>query len=320
MMPKTKTIQDELIEALKGLTLKLEVKVVEVVASVPKIDTPDADFRPPREPINSTDEQKQEPPRQLFDRRLEAPSKVTQEPTLQAEAESKLPTDNGLDAALRRQLSQESKESPAPTVATVVRETIQQQVVKQVPVPAKVEPPKVLTPKAPAKPTLVKGELKIGSKFKAFITMDDSVKPPIISIPYNNDMLVEMSKKMSDMVASIDALPLANTINPGDLIFGKSLQDNTWYRAVVESADEFSYDVHFFDWGIREKLSLKRIRLLTLSEFGLSKYPACAVKVKFTNIPDAATKLAEQEEAIAVRVESYDDKTDTYSIEALELP
>jgi hypothetical protein len=171
----------------------------------------------------------------------------------------------------------------------------------------------------PASTTLVKGSLKIGSTLRTCcIWADDSKTPPVPYISYDSNRLTEITSMITDMAMSIESQQLVNSIDVGDIVFAKSKDDNAWYRAIVESVGVEDCTVYLFDWGLTETLDLTRIRRLAVLELGLSKQPAVALKIKINNEPGALVdRFLECETLFDIRVDSYDDFDETYSITIL---
>lgn len=174
-------------------------------------------------------------------------------------------------------------------------------------------------PPSPSDGPLIRGELKIGAEVVSYcVSVDDRDEPPAAYVAYNTDKLIEIGNLISDLVSDIEGLPEVTTFNIGDIILGKATEDNRWYRCNVEGIYKDHVDVFYFDWGLREKLEKSRTRHLKYPGLGLSKHPACAVKLQFLNdIPELIEEVLSCESAFKMRVETYDVDSEAYKVTLL---
>ena len=69
----------------------------------------------------------------------------------------------------------------------------------------------------------------------------------------------------------------------GQLCLGQYTLDNQWYRAYVERANakDSTYDVFFIDYGNKEKLPSKRVRVM---DAALAAVPAQAIQACLAHV------------------------------------
>lgn len=164
------------------------------------------------------------------------------------------------------------------------------------------------------KPKYPRGSMSIGTEMRTVcVAVSDSI-PPVAHIAYDSEEIANITNSIMDISSEIELEPEVSTVHVGDIVFAKSTEDNEWYRAIVEAIKEQVYiKVHYLDWGLSETLSSKRIRRLNRPELGLSQHPACAVRIMFSNEdhPKFEEVLSCQVE-FNMKVVSYDESTQIY--------
>lgn len=311
--------REDIIEALKGLTFRFEVKIVDIV--------PPGSHDNPTPPVPEKGDETG--PKQISFGKL-AP-KEQQRPTLtnsnvspveiQEASTVRVPDIPREVSEPPKNLSRPSEDFTAPKLEKVLTEIPSEEPPKEEVKPA----PRVTLdspiknvqekPKVQAKPPLIRGAMKIGTTVTTFcISVDDKTSPPVSFVTYDNEKLLEITKSIQDVSLDIETQPEVSSIEVGDIVFAKSQDDNAWYRAIIEAVEDEKVRVYFFDWGLRETLSYKRVRRLTQPSLGLSQFPACALKVKFSNEPGPLLNEALKcESEFQMKVDSYDEASETYT-------
>lgn len=164
--------------------------------------------------------------------------------------------------------------------------------------------------------TLNRGELKIGSTVDSCcIAVDEEEDPPVAYAAYDSVRLIEIGNKIDEKLGDIEKLPPVTTPEVGDIVFGRSQEDNKWYRSVVEEVSKNSVKIFFFDWGLREDLPKSHIKHLMYSDLGLSENPACALKLHFLNRdPQIIQEVLMCDSGFRMKVESYDNTKESYNV------
>jgi len=307
---------NELVEALKGLTFKVEIKIVDVVqAATPTVTAttkPTLKLSPAE--LSSDISSKLPPSHQISSQNSSSNHSLADKPSINEPLPtSKLPLDKpSVDKILQPETSSGkllTKEpprcEPAPREPTPI---------KQVP-----NKPQFVKPLA-SKSGLIRGDLKIGSVLRTYcIAVDDRSEPPTAYISYDDKKLMKIAELISDIADDIESQPKVSSVNVGDIVFAKSQDDNLWYRSCVEKVDGENINIVFFDWGLREQLKNDRIRHLMTPDLGLSKYPACALKLTFTNTSKSLLdEVFKCESEFKMRVDSYDENNESYVVTILE--
>lgn len=351
-MATNKQTEKSIIEALKGLTFKIEIKITDIVgadrssaatetpataptAAQPRVVTPAHVSGASRvsTKINTT----------LYDQALVAtPAPEPGNLSATGSARSTLPK----APELAQQASTPDSvvvERPEPVVPQVPNPNVHpasstEEPIKARPTPSQpaaiastkaIEKPPIVAPKQSApnnaqqvdvkqaqKPRYPTGSVKIGTQMRTIcIAVDETVNPAVAYIAYDSQEIANITNAITDISDEIESDPEVSSLHVGDIVFAKSIEDNNWYRAIIEEIKEQVYiKVHYFDWGLGETLSIKRIRRLNRLELGLSKHPACAVKVQFTNATEQKLNdvLSCQVE-FDIKVMSYDEASQVYS-------
>lgn len=330
---KQNSYEKTIIDALKGLTFKIDIKITDVIASdkvsaaktpSPRtsLDTASA-LSPAPAPVKAPAPPTPPAPAlapalhpglapSLDPAPVPDPVKATAPPTPPAPAlaRASAPAQASVRAPTPLQAPEPSA-TPAPSRAPEPAST------PRVPEPAP-------TPRAPESPPApapivrapMTGSLRIGTQMRTIcVAVDETVTPTIAYIAYDSQEIANITNAITDISSEIESDPEVTSVHVGDIVFAKSIEDNNWYRAIIEEIKEQVYiKVHYFDWGLGETLSIKRIRRLNRLELGLSKHPACAVRVRFVNETDQ--KL---DDVLSCQVEfdmivvSYDEATQIYS-------
>lgn len=356
--------RQDIIDALKGLTFKFEVKIADVVPS--SVD--EENGSPPvdqREDQGSTSQQevkkftlsgdakvhidgldkvrppvvKEEkklsdfidPSKELKDAMMDLnprPKSIPQEIQGAEEVKALLPEKkqepevNSTEVKVIVAEKQfEAPKRPMFTPSQVIERKVELKENKPISEKAQVLPPKTETSEPAMKVEVVskapfaRGCFKVGSSvITCCLSVDETTSVPTAYVTYNNEKLLGITKLILDKAEKIDEEPEMDVLKQGDIIFARSQDDESWYRAVIEKVGRTSVSVYFFDWGLRETLSAKRIRNLTDPELGLAQYPACALKVQFANesgpLLDEAFKC---EQEFKMKVDSYDDVDEVYT-------
>ena len=309
------TMRDELIEALKGLTFKFEVKIVDVLTAAEFASCSNPGQSHDHSVAPSTDDhiQKGTPPSiSVKPGQIELKEeKIVSQPKIEHPQISNIP-----DIPTP---PQEPQEEPAALNKT---EPIKEQFTAPptlVPMAVRENAIKRLqdrSRKAQSKQLLIRGTLTLNSVVTACCIAIDSTTVPLTSyIAYDNTKLLDITKAISDVAMDIENSKKMSRFEVGDIVLAKSKEDNAWYRSIIEQVTNmYEIRVYFFDWGLKEDLESERIRHLTQPDLGLSKHPACAVKVKFINPPGPEVDEAYGcESEFKFRVDTYDESTETYT-------
>lgn len=335
---------DDILEALKGLTIKFEVKITGVTrdtdgfseenrqpSSNHAISTKPANIKPAKTALETDDNRKP------FDSFQKCESNIESRP-VKSNQPSDYSTTKDLDQVPKAFESHRSFEREntindiaepelRPRVSDVdsnasfgTRQTYE----ANPNAPALV--PSVLTRRhglleKPKKPKIVRGELKSQQETCCTHTVRQDY-PAVAYVAYSNSKLVEITKAINDIAGMIQDQPEVRSVEVGDIVFAKSKDDEAWYRSVIESVnDGNTVQVNYFDWGLYEELEYSRIRRINQADFGLSANPACAVKVKFTNQPGDQLLDAALQEFVefVIRVNSYDAQDDSQSVTVIGL-
>lgn len=326
VMSSKRISRQEIIEAFKGLTLKLEVKILDIVdtntdtalndGTINKFDEAKV-ISNAASPTGVVNENKSVKNDQLAD--IDKPVKVekpsTSVPKVKIEHPVHISQPAKVDSrpvAVEPVLKQRSplgggdglpRTSPFIKAEEIVQEraaSITKKIVKK-PQPVSY---------------IVRGQMKVGSKINSCCIASNGNGEAFVS--YDSGKLLDITHAIEDLTDEIERLPEVESPKVGDIILGKSVEDDKWYRAVIESVKDIYIDVFFFDWGLRETLSARRIRYLTQPDLGLSASPACAVKVNFSDsseIPKEEVELGEM--PYPMYINSYNDETETYDVTVL---
>lgn len=328
---------EEVLNILKGLTFKIEVKITDVCivgpgqeeqreASQPSTKDPGSQDVPeegsiaesiklvcePTIRLESTVPSRSKPaePKVVED----VPEKSTDLP--QASRDQRVPSARAPPIEARKLTDQRE---PRPT--TVQNQTIPKEIEAPNPMfinnrlrlgrPRPVEPP---APVVPPQPVLIRGELALNSVLNTYcVSIDREEQPNLAYVIYNGDKIVQITTKVSELTDEIERLPPVATVRVGDMVIAKSKDDDIWYRSIVESVDRNMVKIFFYDWGVREQLDKERIKILTFPELSLQDHPACAVRLR---IVDSSPELAEEffkgENSFDLRIKAYDDFADYY--------
>lgn len=331
-------ILDDIINALKGLTFKFEVKISDVVATAPTVhDDTNTKVSPSKtsrsrfsidDPVEKFDEEINNDESQ----RTVDPLKIVEklrglEPKIKEEPEVPQPT---VPEQSKPQVIEQSKQVEEPLAPqkinlaeqTVVHQktsvadpTLVPQQVKRTEQPEAYHQPKPTTVRKV--PKIIKGDIPLGSTLdRCCLAIDGEADPLLAYIAYDDAQLIEVNELILDHTDEIERLPATGSLSVGDIVFAKSNDDDQWYRSSIESINGNQVDIFFFDWGLRETLDTSRIKYLQIAGLGLAKRPACALKVQFSN-PDKSIIDELLTVAHKMRVESYDDESETYLITVL---
>lgn len=159
--------------------------------------------------------------------------------------------------------------------------------------------------------------LKVGTEIEACCIAYEStdVDATIAYISRDSKSLVLVTDLIKKRLEDIESFPHPNNVTSGQEIFAQSNDDDQWYRATVESFSGDQVDVFFFDWGLKETLSIKRIRPLNLIELTSFKIPPSAIKICVKN---SYQKIVEEfiqcEEVFKVMVKEFDEKLGLYNV------
>lgn len=298
-----------LLEALKGLTLKIEVKITDVIKEAPvesqisekdvalnqeeaRLPVPEIPEKPKVSAIGSTKTPLAE---------KHEPLKCLNENKAPKRAEPKAP---------------EIVEKPVPPPPERVMKLISDNSDAKKLVQEKVEKMYGTKPFVPQYP---EGAVTVGSVIETCcIAVDDRGSTVFGYITYNDDQLVKTSEIINAFVEKIENSPAVTSAKVGDVVLAKSSDDNQWYRSVIERATSSTVDIFFFDWGLRETITIDRIKTLSIPGLKLSEIPACAVKLKFNaKSPELVEEFLRCETAFKLRIDSYDEATRAYNVTVL---
>lgn len=358
MVSQNTAIRDDIIEALKGLTFKFEVKIVDVESKDTKTTTMNTtintsvckgstQINSPSFTATATVDRTERPFNSV-------PSQETnQNPTPATRAKMDFPDNgfnNGRSSGLNNQLDQKPTVFDGPKFSgfgnrtEIVANSRPQQQQQQQPsqvftaAPAETQPtsmtgnatmkpsmiPDVLTKKLgmlekPKKPKVIRGELQKLQK-TCCITVEKCDYPAVAYITYSNTSLLKITELISEASCDIEAQPEVRSVEVGDIVFAKSQEDNSWYRSMIMSINGNVITVDFFDWGLTENLELDRIRRMSIGQLGLSNFPACAVKVRFENQPgDLLDEALKCESEFDIQVHSYDSAAEMHNVTILSI-
>lgn len=338
-------LRSELIDILRGLTLKLELRVNDVVVGGLEAPISLDDLTGATNVAASAGQPKAEidettvPP---VVKRQEEPKETKQINGPSATAPDSFISRNGLDPASLSSLgvkrapscleadkiepsetagasrvpSQGDERPPQPQAEAKEPVVTSPPLVaeKAQPVKASLKPLNRLESLTPKKPVLVRGELKVGTIINTLCVNVLSQKEEITTyVTYDQKKLVEIMLKIKEIEEEIEAQPLVKSVEIGDIVFGKSSDDDGWYRGMVMSVRGDDVELYFFDWGCTETVEMTRVRRLTELGLGLAKKPACAVKVKFTEASkNFLAQVFDCAKRFRMRVESYDEADDGF--------
>lgn len=325
------TLTEDLVEALRGLTLKFEMKIIDVLHSsdAPAPSAASSQENKGNKPptfASKKDEILTELKRRLVEEEQQMaqvrgevemePRKGMKSEELKRTVTSERPQNNDLD--LKPTFEEPRNASvPVPTIppSPLVSDNKIQPNVNKLFEP--IRSTHLSTFSASGK--LVKGTLKIGSTMRTCpVGVSGTPANPIPFISYDNERLAQITSTISQISMDIEALEPVCKVDVGDIVFAKSMDDNSWYRSIVERVSQQNLEVYFFDWGLFESIDLKRVKRLAVLDLGLSKNPACAVKIKILNAPGPLVdKFLECDSSFYIKVESYNDFDETYSISIL---
>lgn len=161
-----------------------------------------------------------------------------------------------------------------------------------------------------------KGSLKIGETItRSLIAADLNTTPATAYISYDDKKLVETVELITKHSDNIEGQAALSTASEGDIVLAKSADDDQWYRAIVESNEGNSIRVFFFDWGLYEELPCSRLKHMQNPQLGLSKIPACALKIELTaSNEELINDILTMEESFNMKVVSYNELTETYKM------
>lgn len=301
-------LRETIIDALKGLTFKFEIKITDVL-SAEQTATPDKSSSADKKQVNVPIKKDEQTQGKLEQNGIDKPARARKVATYQRDellALDRHPVNPLAETIEADHVSNHfENDDTLKRVGSSVNNTTRTN--------ASFEHTIVKKP-LPGKPKYPRGLLTIGSEMRTVCVAVDESEPPVAHIAYNSEEIANITNTIMDISAEIEAEPEVSTVHVGDIVFAKSTEDNEWYRAVVEGIKEQVYiQVHYLDWGLGETLSSKRIRRLNRPELGLSKHPACAVRIMFTNEthPKFDEVLSCQVE-YDMKVVSYDEAAQIY--------
>lgn len=161
----------------------------------------------------------------------------------------------------------------------------------------------------PPKGKLIRAEFNIGDTITTVVTNEDDTGT---YVAHSGEKILDITKKVNDLSGKIESQPALSNFQVGDIVFGKSCQDDAWYRAAISKIDGSKLEVDFFDWGITEEIESSRIREILNRELMVTDIPACAMKVSFTN-----AEQAPDDQEFKIRVDSYDEIDKMYYVSLL---
>lgn len=320
--PKSEpTAIEEIIEALKGLTFKLEVRIADIIRSDEPSDTNNQDAKPQSLNVelkakveNHARETIPAPEVSNESRKVRiTPDVVSPEPIVEDVEQTKPKVI--AESPIRPDEPQELPSSRRLGKLLIKTET--EKIIM---------PPQVVVKKPTPKKWICKvasGSLKVGATMKTMcISVDQDAKEPTGYVPFDDKELAELTAVICDMARNIEDLPIPMYVEVDNVVFAKSKEDNQWYRACVESVDGDNVTIYFFDWGLREQLKVNRVRLLKHAELDPSKSPACAIRVTFAaNTPsEILDEIFKCEGFFDMKVEYYDEITDSYGVVVVKPP
>lgn len=187
----------------------------------------------------------------------------------------------------------------------------------------KLKSPSPQPPRSPTPPTLQRHLpmpkppiYQIGSQIEACcVSYIDGSSPPTGYITRSNHDLLVINERINEQADRLNAMPGLKSVQVGQLVLAKSNEDNLWYRAKIEGFFGDTVDVDFIDWGMKESISLDRVRKLTMRELTLEEVPPCAVKVYIKETQqDLLREFVKLDGAFNAIVLNYDQQARAYSI------
>lgn len=164
--------------------------------------------------------------------------------------------------------------------------------------------------------------LKIGSIIDVCcVAVDQGNSPPVAYITRDNNDLITVTDSIKQKIPIIEASPVPATLDIGQEIFAKSIDDDQWYRATIEKVVVNNLvDVYFYDWGLKETLSVQRVRLHGLPQVSSLKIPPLALRVSLVDTsPDLAETFTNCEEVMEAQVVDYDPDIRAHMIKILAI-
>lgn len=293
----------DLIEALKGLTLKieLEIKVADIVTTTGETET-----EPTTTPHQVIPSLKVHPKVTIENSPVTAP--IPQDPLT-----SQVVRPNPTPSVVRP--NPEPSVSTPPVKLAPVRPPIDPKptVIKR---EIKINPPK----REPTPPPKASGTLKTGTEHDVCcVAIEDGTNPPVVFSCLGTDQLTTIGETIKAKAHEIENSPAPSSVKVEQQVFAKSNDDNNWYRAIVQAFANDQVDVFFFDWGLKETLCIDRIRPLNMCELTLSQVPACAHKM---TVKCSSTELLNDflacEEVFKVKIDDYDSETSSHLVSIMK--
>jgi len=312
-MTNSSSPREELAEALKGLTFKFEVRIIDVEMK------PTTETRPIAEPPRQVHEPSKEA---RFE--SEAMKPQNDKPVNGWSQRSTAPEMDHLEVMQPKKEPQVVEPVLAQPQAEIEPDT--KPVNNDLKVKSPFMIPSVLTrkhqlmekPKQQAK--IIRGQLSSQQR-TCCMTVVSPEYPAVAYVAYDSKRLLEVTDLLTEAAEELEAQSALKSVSVGDIVFAKSMEDNTWYRSMVTKVISTDcVEVDFFDWGLREELELSRLRRMNDVNLGFSSHPACAVKVKFTNQPGLLLdEVLKSESEFNIQVNSYDAKEEIHSVTILSL-
>lgn len=303
-----------LLEALRGLTFKIEVKITDILKEEPV--APQASEKAGLTNLEKTNALVPE---------------IPDKPKAPVQASTKIPIveKNEPQKCLREDKTpirktvepnpeEVVKKSPVPLLEKIVKPIAEIPEVKKQTQEKVVE---MVNGTKPFVPQYPQGTVAVGSVIETCcIAVDDRSSPIFGYITFDDDQLIKICELITSVVERIEDSPEVTSSKVGDIVLAKSCDDNQWYRSVIEKVGSNAVDIFFFDWGLRETITIDRIRALSFPELKLTKVPACAVKLKFNaKSPEVVEEFLRCETSFGLRIDSFDELTKAYEVTVSKL-
>lgn len=153
------------------------------------------------------------------------------------------------------------------------------------------------------------------------ITVNDDEQSTIKAyISYSEDILIEISNFLFSNANILDREHPPTIIRVGDQLYAKSVDDNLWYRAIVEEIEDVNnlFTVYLIDWGTRNKLTSDRLRVLKPIVMSPYFLPGCAIGIRFSDEPGQdILNFLKGEEHYRLRIESMENDGRTMVVTVL---
>lgn len=327
--PNNSEMIDKLLEALKGLSFNIEIKITDIRKKDDESSEESSEELPPEQPqekpqvkLTAKPEVKlPAKPQSMPEVKFSAKPEVIVSPKPQAKSEvvpEPVPVPKPVSKPEVAPISQPGVIPNPNLIPQVVpreqpaEKTKQQPEEKASPINFKlssIEETKELTP------DIVGSGIPLGTIMETLVTNTDmQSSPPMAWVARDFEQLQEMVGVIDAVTPALDSM-LPQSFKIGDFVFAKSIDDQSWYRAKVEDNSPDGVKVFYYDWGIRENITSDRIRLFTIPDLSLSRFPPLAAKIQIVDpSEDKIQGALTTEELVKFKFESYNKEGGYYCV------